>query len=123
MWEDVLLGVTVATLIGAAFVGGCFCGSWVQRSISYVIRTRLDKELLDSAKEREEKAYERRRAEDYQARRTVNAEEALHNFYARPPENPLGPIVPSPDELDDLMAKDFASSLSTERVRRSQGNP
>lgn len=121
MWEATLLGVTVATLIGVAFVGGCFCGSWVQRSISYVIRTRLDKEILDQAKDREEQAYEKRRADDYQVRRKSNAEEAILNL-GQPDENPLGPFVPSPDDLDEIMSAshDFTATMSTERLKKAR---
>lgn len=121
MWEATLLGVTVATLIGGAFVGGCFCGSWVQRSIGYVIRTRVENEILEQAKDREEKAYERRRAEDYQNRRVTDAEEALLNL-GQPGDNPLGPIVPSPEDLDRIMdgGHDFASTLSTERLKKAR---
>ena len=119
MWEATLLGVTVAVLIGAAFVGGCFCGSWVQRSVGYVIRSRVEKELLDQATAREEQNYEKRRAQDYEARRYANAEEASHNLY-KPPESPLGPVIPSPEDLDEIMGDDFASRLSTERIRRAQ---
>lgn len=120
MWEDAFLGVAIAILIGTAFVGGCFCGSAVQRSIGYVIRTRVEKELLEQATDREEQNYEKRRAEDYRDRRNTYAEEASRNLYKRP-ENPMGPNIPSPDELDEIMGQqhDFTATMSTERMRQA----
>ena len=126
MWEATLLGVSVAALISVAFVGGCFCGSWVQRSIGYVIRTRAEKELLDSAAQREEKSYEHRRMADFQARRTKGAEEAMDNVGRNEVPNPLGPHMPSPEDLDEILGAssttDFTKGLATERMRAAGGS-
>ncbi len=122
MWEATLLGVAVATLIGVAFVGGCFCGSYVQRTIGYVIKTRAEKELLDQAAEREERAFEDRRIGEYQASRTVKAHEALENVSRSSPISPLGASIPSPEALDDLLdanPHDFTRNLSTEKMREA----
>jgi len=124
MWADVLLGITVAALVSVAFVGGCFCGSWVQRSIGYVIRTRAEKELLDQAKEREEDNYTRRRQRDWQKRRKVNAEEAMEDLNHVPNDSPLGDPIPSPEDIDDILPRnphDFTTRLATERLKEAHG--
>ncbi len=123
MWEATFLGVVVAILVSAAFVGGCFCGSWVQRSIGYIIRTRAEKELLEQAKEREEANYKVRRAVDWEAGRGQAAEDAFEKFSQAPTSNPLGPGLPSPDELDkflDAAPENFTTNLATERMKRAQ---
>lgn len=122
MWAEMLLGVAVATLIGVSFVGGCFCGSYVQRTIGYVIKTRAEKELLDQAAEREERSYEDRRIGQYQASRTVKAAEALENVSRSSSNSPLGASIPSPDDLDGLLdanPHDFTKNLSTEKMREA----
>jgi hypothetical protein len=121
-WETTLHGLTVGLLVAVAFIGGCFCGSWVQRSIGYVIRTRVDKELLDSAAEREEKSYENRRLGEYQAGRTTSAEEAMANLAQTTPQTPMGPPIPSPDQLDELLdakQRDWTKNLGTERMKEA----
>jgi hypothetical protein len=133
VWGSVVVGLTVAILVGAAFVGGCFCGSWVQRSIGYIIRTRAEKELLDQAAERVERTVKEGRGEDYAKRRIRDAAEALANFGEAPhgSDHPLGHGLPSPgdlDDLDDLLdaearsnPNDFTAGLATERMKSMRG--
>jgi len=133
MWESVALGITVAVLASFAFVGGCFCGSWVQRSIGYVIRTRAEKELLDQASERAQKDYGMARKGAVAGIRKAHASDAMADLErAMRGDRPMGPPSPSPsdigspEELDDLEAaisassrepRDWVGNLGTERLR------
>lgn len=113
----------IAVLLGAA----AFFGSWVQRSIGYVIKTRAEDELLNQAADRERENLERQRSQDYVNSGPDRAAEALANLTGMPavaPDNPLGPILPSPDQLDEAMSagnpNDWTSELSTEQMKNGR---
>ncbi len=123
MWSEAGFVALLTVWSSLLFVGGCFCGSWVQRSIGYVIKSRTEKELLDAATDRAGRDYDDTRLADYQENRSKQAAEAAKNVTYSVPENPLGQGFPSPDDLDRAMGSnpnDWTKDLSTERLREAQ---
>lgn len=123
MWSEAGFVVTLTIWSSLLFVGGCFCGSWIQRSIGYIIRTKTEKELLDAATERAGRGYDDARMEDYQENRAKQAADAFENVNRSFPEGPLGAKMPSPDDLDKAMGSNpnnWTKNLSTERLREAQ---
>ncbi len=110
----------VAGLSGAGlFVLGCFVGSKIQRDLGYVIKTRESKELLDQAKEREEKNYEANRSQASQGRKAdagIDAVDFLAKRKAAGHAHPV-PMPPAPDDLPKPKSKDWVDSMGTERAK------